>query len=101
MQGPEMQLDIAQLEDVIALQTQKLAQIDTAMQAACNTVVTLTLLGWEGQARDNFAQKFDDFAREMRAFYENMAAFTTCLGQIHARGEAVCAQGAQLPLPLE
>ena len=44
---PEIQLDIDQLmSDVIELNIAKLADIDTTIQSACNTVATLTVAGW-------------------------------------------------------
>jgi len=97
MMMPEIQLDIDQLmSDVIELNIAKLADIDTTMQSACNTVATLTVAGWEGEAKDEFLIKFTEFKQEMRIFYENMSTFNEYLKRIYAEGESVYKEGASL-----
>lgn len=98
---PEIHFDIDQLmSDVIALNTAKLSDIDAAMEAACNTVATLTVAGWNGQAKDEFLVQFTEFKSEMRIFYENLQEFNACLKKIYEGGESVYQEGASLPAAL-
>jgi WXG100 family type VII secretion target len=101
MSASEISIDIDQLmSDVILINDAKLAEIDAAMQASCNTVATLTLSGWEGEAKDTFMEQFTEFKQEMRKFYENLSAFNEALKAIHADGEAVYQEGAALSAAL-
>lgn len=94
---PEIHFDIDQLmNDVITMNTAKMREIDTAMQSACDTVATLTVMGWEGESKDAFLTQFTKFKKKMRLFYENLHEFNNCLKKIHAEGEDVYQQGGTL-----
>ena len=97
MAMPEIHLDIDRLlNDVISMNDAKLKDIDTAMVSSCNAVATLTVMGWEGKAKEAFMNKFNEFKKEMKAFNENLNAFNHCLKQIQANGEIVYSQGSVL-----
>jgi uncharacterized protein YukE len=94
---PDVQLDIDQLlNDVVLLTDEKLGEIDVTMQSVCNTVGTLTIIGWDGRARDEFIEKFSDFKKDMRLFYENLNALNNCLRTAYRDGEQVYIQGNSL-----
>lgn len=90
----EIYLDLDQLESEVITQTSsKLAEIDSAMERACNIVATLTVCGWNGEAKDSFLRTFTEYKSEMRIFYENLSAFKKVLEDIHDKGGTVLEQG--------
>ena len=94
---PEIHIDIDQLmNDVILINDAKLENIDATMQSICNVVATLTVMGWEGKAKDEFLVQFTEFKREMRVFYENLSNFNDSLKAIYAEGETVYDEGVSL-----
>ena len=94
---PEIQLDIDQLmNDVIALTAAKLEDIDKVMESACDTVATLTVIGWNGEAKDKFLVQFTEFKNEMRIFYENLSEFDEALKKVYTEGENVYEEGSSL-----
>ncbi len=95
MAQAEIYLDLDQLqESVIAKNNQKLQEINKVMQSACNTVAVLTVSGWSGESKDAFMQRFTDFKRDMRLFYEYVSQFNKQLKTVHSKGENVYAKGS-------
>jgi len=82
--------------EVIALGDQRLADIDSAMTAACNSVAVLTMSGWEGKSKEAFMMKFTTFKKDMRIFYENLSSFQGALRNTCSKGDAVFDSAATL-----
>lgn len=94
---PDIQLDIDELmNDIITLNDTTLAEIDTIMTSACNSVALLTISGWEGKSKDEFLVRFSDYKTEMRLFCENLSQFNDCLLQIYNDGESLYTEGDTL-----
>lgn len=90
-------LDIDQLiSDVISANNAQLAEIDSIMETSCNSVATLTVSCWDGEAKDVFIEQFSEFKQEMRAFYENLSAFNKALETIRNNGVGVYEDGVSL-----
>jgi uncharacterized protein YukE len=93
----EISLNIDKLmSTVILANSVQLANIDSIMETSCNTVATLTISGWGGEAKDAFIEQFSGFKQEMRAFYENIQAFNETLKTIRDSGAAVYQNGSSL-----
>jgi uncharacterized protein YukE len=93
----DIQLDLDQLQDgVIVLTGAKLKEIDQAMQSACNAVGTLTVIGWDGQARDEFIARFSELKREMRLLCDSLEALNECLKDAHQEGGSLYLKGDSL-----
>jgi len=97
----DIELDFDKLrDDVIAKNTNELSYIDEVMVDICNVVATLTAMGWEGVSKESFMDKFNEFKKDMRIYYENLKSFNVALSEIADKAESVYRAGDGLIAPL-
>lgn len=90
-------LDLDQLNtEVIAVNSQKLRDIEKAMRSAFTAVSALTLMGWEGDSKDCFVQEFANYKKEIQAFTVALKDFTTKLKTIHGNAKRLNSQSSKI-----
>ena len=95
MAESDIYLNIGQLnEKIIKFNKDMLNDINKAMKSICNTVGTLTVVGWAGASRDAFVEKFSEYKNNMRIFYENMDSFNKQMKTIYSEANSIIDQGS-------
>jgi len=93
----DIYLNLEQLDkEVIALNNQKIKDIEQAMKTAFTAVSRLTLNGWDGESKDTFVKNFADYKREIQAFTISLKDFNNQLKTILKNGKNVNSQSSKI-----
>jgi len=95
--GTDIYLDLEQLRnEAILLNDKKIQEINRDISAINSTVNRLTLLGWAGESREVFIEKFSVYKKDMGVFCEYLKEFNKQLKTIHSNGRKLKSQSRKI-----
>jgi uncharacterized protein YukE len=97
----DIYLNLEQLNtSLISMNNQKIKDIEQAMRCAFTAVSRLTLNGWEGESKDSFVKKFEDYKKEIQAFTVSLKDFNSQLKNILKNGKQLNSQSSKISAKL-